>query len=341
MRWQRWRDWLGLESARTAAIAGRRRDEWLEKAKGISLDGLSLAMRADLPDWLVTRLQTFMSDADILTLARGMQQPAPLDLRVNSFSDTREEVLKTLAAAGIEAAITPYSPLGVRVKGKPALNRHPMFLKGKIEIQDEGSQLIGLLMAPKRGEMVADFCAGAGGKTLLLGALMQSQGRVYAFDVSEKRLAQLKAALKAFRLEQPAPATDQQRKRHQDQAPRRQARPGAGGRAVQRARHTAPQSRPEVAPAAVRHCRADGEAGRYSHCCCEAGEGGRTAGVRHMQHPAEENEQVVETFLANHPEFALLDLRRSAGAQPGWRWDTGNICGCIRISTARMDFLRQ
>ena len=71
-----------------------------------------------------------------------------------------------------------------------------MFNAGKIEVQDEGSQLLGLLLAPKRGEMVVDFCAGAGGKTLLLGSLMSSTGRLYAFDVSERRLANLKPRLK-------------------------------------------------------------------------------------------------------------------------------------------------
>jgi 16S rRNA (cytosine967-C5)-methyltransferase len=79
--------------------------------------------------------------------------------------------------------------------GKPALARHPLFLDGSIEVQDEGSQLLGFLLHPKRGEMVADFCAGAGGKTLLLGALMRSQGRLYAFDIAEKRLAKLKPRL--------------------------------------------------------------------------------------------------------------------------------------------------
>jgi 16S rRNA (cytosine967-C5)-methyltransferase len=104
-------------------------------------------------------------------------------------------VLARLAADGIAAQATPYSPVGVRLEGKPQINRHALFLQGAVEIQDEGSQLLCQLLAPRRGEMVADFCAGAGGKTLALGALMRGSGRLYAFDVAEKRLAGLKPRL--------------------------------------------------------------------------------------------------------------------------------------------------
>jgi len=100
-----------------------------------------------------------------------------------------------LARLGLEAAPTPYSPAGIRLKGKPPVNRHALFLDGSVEVQDEGSQLLAYLLAPRRGEMVADFCAGAGGKTLALGALMRSTGRLYAFDISPKRLAGLKPRL--------------------------------------------------------------------------------------------------------------------------------------------------
>ncbi len=170
--------------------------EWLGKVKAINLAEQPLSVQAELPQWLIERLQSTMTDEAILTLGRSMQQPAALDLRVNTLLTTRDEVLHILQAEGMDAQATPYSPIGIRLKDKPGLTRHPLFLSGKIEIQDEGSQLLGYLLAPRRNEMVVDFCAGAGGKTLMLGAMMNSQGRLYAFDISEKRLANLKPRLK-------------------------------------------------------------------------------------------------------------------------------------------------
>lgn len=155
-----------------------------------------LPKMAELPDFAVDIMrQAAMSDDKILAIGRGMQRPAALDLRVNSFKNKRDAVLAQLQAEGLDAQAGKYSPFAIRVRQKTALNRHPLFLSGDFEVQDEGSQLLSLLLAPKRGEMVVDFCAGAGGKTLHLGALMHSTGRLYAFDVSEKRLAKLKPRL--------------------------------------------------------------------------------------------------------------------------------------------------
>ncbi len=193
--------WLVLASLlRFSGVAQRQLGEqvsaaektWLMEFKSRPEPELTLADQADFPDWLVEKLSSRWSATELLALARGLNQSAPLDLRVNSIKAKREEVLARLGAEGILAEACRYAPLGIRLKGKPALQKHPLYLEGMIEVQDEGSQLLGYLLAPKRGEMVVDFCAGAGGKTLLLGALMRSTGRLYAFDVSAKRLAKLK-----------------------------------------------------------------------------------------------------------------------------------------------------
>ena len=175
-------------------LVGKHDLDWIRGLKAIDLSTLSPAEVLDLPDWLHERLKQQYGDA-LTPLMQALNAPAPLDLRVNPAKLSREAALEKLAADGFNGEATPYSPLGIRLKGKPALQKHPLFLDGSLEVQDEGSQLLGQLLAPKRGEMVCDFCAGAGGKTLLLGALMRSQGRLYAFDVSEKRLAKLKPRL--------------------------------------------------------------------------------------------------------------------------------------------------
>jgi 16S rRNA (cytosine967-C5)-methyltransferase len=177
-------------------VLKRDEKEWLATVKGVKPETLPLPVRAELPDWLVEKMRATCSDADILTIGLSMQQSAPLDIRVNTLLAKRDEVVQNLHAQTIDATPTPFSPFGIRLKEKIPLNKDALFTEGKVEVQDEGSQLLGLLLAPKRTDMVVDFCAGAGGKTLMLSALMNSQGRLYAMDVSEKRLANLKPRLK-------------------------------------------------------------------------------------------------------------------------------------------------
>ncbi len=175
-----------------------KRDErdWLATVKGVKVSDMPLPVQAELPEWLVEKMRSTYSDADILTIGQSMQQGAPLDIRVNTLLARREDVLQQLHDKNIEATATPYSPIGIRLKEKIPLNKDALFTEGKVEVQNEGSQLLGFLLAPKRNDMVVDFCAGAGGKTLMLSAMMNSQGRLYAMDVSEKRLANLKPRLK-------------------------------------------------------------------------------------------------------------------------------------------------
>jgi len=208
----------GLEHQTGAATARQLLLAYLNRIQGVSLRQLEplltpadlqwaaalrtpvgappLNVAAELPPWLAAMLSAELPDDEIRALGRALQQTAPLDLRVNSLLATRNDVIRELAAEGMAAHPTPYSPFGVRLAEKPALNRHPLFTSGKVEVQDEGSQIVCQLLAPKRREMVVDFCAGAGGKTLALGALMQSLGRLYAFDVSESRLNKFKPRLK-------------------------------------------------------------------------------------------------------------------------------------------------
>lgn len=167
--------------------------EWLGGVKGAEMPD-SLSARSGLPQWVIDLLPG-MDEAELIATGKGLSSAAPLDIRVNSLKMRRDDALVQLQDSGVACEATPFSPLGIRLKGKPSLNRHPLFIGGAIEVQDEGSQLLGLLTGARRGEMVVDFCAGAGGKTLLLGAQMASTGRLYAFNISEKRLANLKPRL--------------------------------------------------------------------------------------------------------------------------------------------------
>jgi 16S rRNA (cytosine967-C5)-methyltransferase len=174
---------------------GDRDAELAARIKSTEGGALPPAVQADLPDWLWQRLSAEYEAAEAMAIARGLLNPAPLDLRVNLAKISRKEALARLdleaAPTPLEGTPTPFSPAGIRLKGKPQINRHALFLDGSLEVQDEGSQILAYLLAPRRGEMVADFCAGAGGKTLAIAMLMQGSGRVYAMDVSEKRLREL------------------------------------------------------------------------------------------------------------------------------------------------------
>lgn len=149
------------------------------------------ATRLECRDAIYTKLaDIFGSRLEEELLA--MQTEAPLDIRVNSLKATRTAVKEELHGAGIKVKETPFSPWGLRLEGRPALAQMPVFQDGRVEIQDEGSQLIPLLLAPQPGMSVVDFCAGAGGKTLALSALMENRGRLVACDVLEKRLKRAK-----------------------------------------------------------------------------------------------------------------------------------------------------
>ncbi len=295
--------------------------EWVAELKAAEPE-LTAAEQADFPDWLYERLASRMDTEAIQILARGLNQAAPLDLRVNGFKAERDEIIAKLRADGLDAEPCAFAPMGIRLKSKPFLAKHRLFLAGLFEVQDEGSQLLGSLLAPKRGEMVVDFCAGAGGKTLLLGAMMRSTGRLYAFDTSDKRLAKMKPRVARSGLSNVHPAIisgehDIRIKRLAGKIDRVLVDAPCSGLGTLRRNPDLKWRQSPESLAELTHKQAEilASASRLLK------PGGRlvyaTCSLLH-----EENEAIVDAFLAAHPEF----VRRSCAeilSKQGIALDTG------------------
>ena len=285
--------------------------DWTVQLKATDIEALPPGVKLSLPDWLYDRLVAETSEQEAAAFGRAMLRTAPLDLRVNTLLADREQVLRDLRTSGFDAEPTRYSPVGIRVAGKPAINRHDLFASGAIEVQDEGSQLLGYLVAPRRREMVVDFCAGAGGKTLLMGAMMQSQGRLYALDVSEKRLKNLAPRLKRSGLSNVHPQiianeNDIKVKRLAGKIDRVLVDAPCSGLGTLRRNpdlkwRQSPRSIDELAvkQRAILSAAATllKPGGRLVYATCSV--------------LGQENRAVAEEFLANHPDFELLSCRRA------------------------------
>jgi 16S rRNA (cytosine967-C5)-methyltransferase len=279
----------------------------LVKIKAVRLDSLPSTIRSELPEWLIEKIQAKMPDTDILTLGLSFQQPASLDLRVNTLIANRNDVLAKLSKDGIDAKTTLYSPIGIRLVRKSTIQNHDMFIAGKIEIQDEGSQLLGYLLQPKRGEIVVDFCAGAGGKSLMMGALMSSKGRIYALDVSEKRLNKLKPRLKRSGLSNLFPRwisneNDVRVKRLTGKVDRVLVDAPCSGLGTLRRN---PDIKLRQTPQSLEETKRCQEAILTSSAKLLK-PGGRLVYATCSFLP-EENQEIIENFLATHTQFTLLN----------------------------------
>jgi 16S rRNA (cytosine967-C5)-methyltransferase len=289
--------------------------EWLNRVIQIDRTQLPPQMRSNLPPWLYEKLVARDGEAAALELADAMNRQAPMDLRVNTIKADRETVIEGLAQAPVACEPTPYSPLGLRVLKKPALQNLPLFKDGAIEVQDEGSQMLAQIVGAKRGEMVVDFCAGAGGKTLALGAAMRNTGRLYAFDVSEKRLAKLKPRLARSGLSNVHPVmiaheNDAKVKRLVGKIDRVLVDAPCSGLGTLRRNpdmkwrqtvETVAEMRTKQTSILASASRLVKVGGRLVYGTCSFLD--------------EENEEVVAEFLQSHPDFALVPMHEVLGEQ--------------------------
>jgi len=309
---------LGLADAvGVDSLGGLTEEEtaWLERVMQIDRSHLPVTMKANMPAWIWDKLNTRFGEEQALALTTSLNTPAPLDLRVNAIKGNREDVIASLAQAPILAEPTPYSASGLRVIKKPSIQNLPLFKDGTIEVQDEGSQLLAQLVGARRGEMVADFCAGAGGKTLALGALMRNTGRLYAFDVSEKRLAKLKPRLARSGLSNVHPVViahekDAKIKRLSAKLDRVLVdAPCSGLGTLRRNPDVKWRQTPEgVAELNVKQASILASASRMVK------PGGRLVYAT-CSILDEENEDIVNAFLAEHPDFTLVPVSKVLAEQ--------------------------
>ena len=295
------------EHSRNLVLSEQQR-QWAARCTQIDPESLSFGLRYSVPAWIEAALEQLPEPQ---SYAQALLGPAPLDLRVNAFKAQRDDVLEQiqeqLQNSGFSAQATPYSPDGIRLVGHPPVNRWGLFEKGLIEVQDEGSQLLGYLVAPKRGEMVIDFCAGAGGKTLALGAMMRSTGRLYAFDVSAGRLARAKPRFARSGLSNVHPVVI--RHERDDRVARLASKahrvlvdaPCTGLGTLRRNPDLKWRQTPEQL---ARLC--EQQASILEQACRCVRPGGRLVYAT-CSFLREENELQIERFLQNHADFSIFD----------------------------------
>ena len=283
--------------------------DWLQRFVVFPRESLSPQVRSNVPDWLWQELTDQIGPKMRDELLETLLSAAPLDCRVNSFKAKRETLIEEFNALGgrYQSIKTPHSELGFRLLGKPALQNLESFKNGMFEVQDEGSQLLSMLLAPKRGEMVVDFCAGAGGKTLALGAMMKSTGRLYAFDISERRLASLKPRVAKSGLSNVHPVwidseNDTKVKRLAGKIDKVLVDAPCSGLGTLRRN---PDLKWRQSPLTIKELQSK-QFSILSSAARLLKNGGRIVYAT-CSLLREENQDIVEAFLHDHPEFELLD----------------------------------
>ncbi len=340
----------GMDTATMEALfdGGRFAPSPLTEAEKTALASRSLAdapaaIAGDYPDWLDPHLAKVFG-AERAAEAAAMASRAPLDLRVNTLKSSRDKVLGSLSHLG--AKPTPWSPVGLRIElaadaRNPGVQSEEDFIKGAIEVQDEGSQLASLFSAAKPGEQVIDLCAGAGGKTLALAALMQGKGRLIATDSDKRQLAPIHERLSRAGVHNADVRT-----------PKGEADPigdirGSADLVVIDAPCTGtgtwrrnPDAKWRMRPGAL-EIRLRDQAEVLERAVPLVKPGGRIAYIT-CSVLAEENGNQVKAFVARHPDFAVVPPEQTASvlwdkaedfAKAAWRTEEGWLMTPRRTGT--------
>jgi 16S rRNA (cytosine967-C5)-methyltransferase len=298
----------------TAAPLSAEEGAALARLEGHTLDDPAMpqAVRLEVPDWLLPRLAARFGPALEAELS-ALLEPAPLDLRVNTLKATRDEAQKALAAEGVAARPTAFSPWGLRVDGRRSVVTTRAFRSGLVEIQDEGSQLIAVLVGAAPGMRVADYCAGAGGKTLAIAMSMQNRGHLVACDTAPVRLAGAVPRLRragVHNVEQHLIASgDKWAKRRAGSFDRVLVDAPCTGSGTWRRN---PAARLRLSPVELARLLSE-QAAIIERAAGLVRNGGRLVYAT-CSLLTEENEAQVSAFLARHPEFAALPTERAWSA---------------------------
>jgi len=304
----------GLDADAVAALCdgGRFAPEPLTDGERSALTSRALTdapahVAGDYPEWLDPHLAAVFGDSRVAE-ATAMASRAPLDFRVNTLKAKREKVLSSMAHLGARA--TPWSPIGLRIDlgadaRNPGIHSEEDFIKGGVEVQDEGSQLAALLTGAKPGEQVIDMCAGAGGKTLALAAMMQGKGRLIATDHDKRQLAPIHERLSRAGIHNADVRTP---KGPDDTLSDIKASadlvvidaPCTGTGTWRRN----PDAKWRMRPGAL-EVRIKDQIAVLDRAASLAKPGGRIAYITCSVLPQENNEQ-VKAFTARHPEFAVV-----------------------------------
>ena len=297
---------LPIESKAVAKLEGRTLEH----------PDMPQAVRLEMPDWLLPHFAARFGESLDAEMA-AMEEAAPLDLRVNLLKSDRQAAQAALAAEGIEAEPTPLSPWGLRIAGRRAVTTGAAFQSGLVEIQDEGSQLVAALVGAGPHMRVADWCAGAGGKTLALAMAMANRGHIAACDVHDKRLEGAVRRLRragAFNVERHLIAPgDKWTKRRAGTFDRVLVDAPCTGTGTWRRN---PDARARLRPVDLAELLPK-QAMILDEACRLVRAGGWLVFAT-CSLLLEENEAQVDSFLTRHPEFAVVPLARAwtLGAPP-------------------------